>query len=57
MNINPCQCGCSDLIVWEEDLDDMNSIAKIECPECGSIVFGCTDDSIEDWNAHRYDDK
>lgn len=57
MIINPCQCGCNELIIWKEEPFDLDNIAKIECPECGVIVWGCDEDSVADWNAHRYDDK
>jgi len=59
--ITPCICGNNDLIIWPpsnsgDRITDLTSIEKIECAACGSIVYGCDNDAIDQWNAGDYDD-
>lgn len=58
--LKPCACGNDNLIFWEpcesdDRVEQLTRIEKIECLSCGKIVYGADDDSVEDWNNHRYD--
>ncbi len=60
MDIKPCKCGCDDLIVWRSlsraPEETITELEKIECPECGNVVWGSDEECIDDWNNERYDD-
>ena len=58
--VQPCECGCEDLIIWlhNESLegpDSLEALEKIECPDCGNVVYGGDDEAIHDWNSRIYD--
>lgn len=56
-SVKPCLCGCDDLILWLDNPDDtVDSLNKIECPDCGRVVWGGDDEAIMDWNNEQYDD-
>lgn len=54
--LQPCACGCADLVVWEPSSFDVTNLEKIECKRCGATVWGSDDDSIAQWNAGEYDE-
>lgn len=60
--VDPCECGSDNLVLWlEQDqsfdnwLDAMTSLQKIECMECGNVIFDGCAEAIEEWNNHEYE--
>lgn len=37
-------------ILWAVDNFDVMNIEKIECQECGRVVYGSDDDGVDSWN-------
>lgn len=46
-------CGVKP-IVWKCNCGEKKfcgcDVEKIECPNCGRIIYGCDDEDIEQWN-------
>jgi hypothetical protein len=60
LRIMPCICGCADLITWlpaqpAGSFDDMLALEKIECTNCGRVIYGSDEDAIKSWNAGKSD--
>jgi len=58
--ILPCQCGSENLSKWLENADSigfesMLDLEKIECLDCGNVVYGGDQESIDAWNSGEYD--
>ena len=58
--IFPCQCGSENLIKWLENphsrgFDSLLDLEKIECLDCGNVVYGGDEESIDAWNSGEYD--
>jgi len=59
--VSSCKCGNEDLIIWLEDPNlspgkSLTNLEKIECPDCGRVVYGGSEQEIKKWNAQDYDD-
>lgn len=57
--VKPCQCGSDDIIKWlacDNDPFDLTALEKIECRDCGRVVWGGGAEEIEKWNKGDCDD-
>lgn len=64
IEIEPCECGCTPILVGFEKQDTLQRFVRIWCPNCGAYLSATTvggsitdEEAIDAWNRRQTNDR